>query len=807
MYDLGDQFALDLSKSRANPSSVLVGEKFRITILTERLVRLEYNENGIFEDRPTELVLCRNFPQTDFQVADNGSSIIVTTKYFKLTYAKNAPFKGTNVNKSVNLRVELNNTDRVWYYGHPEAKNFMAPVLQVTDSKEEDNRYNMKGLYSVDGFATIDDSNTKVFNARGNCLQRENPGIDIYLFMYFQDFTLALKDYFMLTGYPALIPRYALGNWWSRNDSYTEEGLEELVKNFDTNEIPMSIIMLDKDWHIRLKEGENHLKTGFTFNGEYIQNPTRLVDLMHSKGIRIGLNINPVEGFYPIDAYYEEAKKYLQPLPNGVIPFNVYDAKTVDVYLKVFIHPLDKFGVDFFWVDWYDQNQLEALTLLKHYHFYDMMRDYKRRPMVYGYNGTIAAHRYPVLYAGKSTVSWNTLKAIPFFNGKATNLGISWWSHDIGGFFFGTEDSELYTRYIQLGTFSPILKLSADVGRFYKREPWRWDMRTYAIAKDYLQLRHRLIPYLYSEAYKYYKYGIPLIQPIYYRYPELYDDGLYRNEYYFGSQFFVCPITKKKELVMNRVIQKFFLPEGTWYDFVTGKKFPGGKKYVSFFRDQDYPVFAKAGAIIPMSNNPDLNDTTPPKDLEIQIFPGQSNNYRMYEDDGTTDLYLKGYYLLSLIDYNYLPNNYTVIIRPIEGKTGIIPDERNYKIRFRNTKKSEDVTAFVRDVKIDCVTYTEGPDFIVEVSNAPTTQQLTINCKGKDIEIDAVRIVMEEIESIISDIPIPTKQKEQIYDLFMSEEPVNKKRIAMRKLGQGRTGLETKYVQLFIKLLEYIAQL
>ena len=227
MYDLGDQFALDLSKSRANPYSVLVGEKFRISVLTERLVRLEYNEAGIFEDRPTELVLCRNFPQVDFQVADNGASIVVTTKYFTLTYVKNAPFRGTNVNKSINLRVELNNTDRVWYYGHPEARNFMAPVLQVTDSKEEDNRYNMKGLYSVDGFATIDDSTTKVFNARGNCLQRENPGIDLYLFMYFQDFTLALKDYFMLTGYPALIPRYALGNWWSRNDSYTEEGLEE----------------------------------------------------------------------------------------------------------------------------------------------------------------------------------------------------------------------------------------------------------------------------------------------------------------------------------------------------------------------------------------------------------------------------------------------------------------------------------------------------------------------------------------------------------------------------------------------------
>ena len=85
---------------------------------------------------------------------------------------------------------------------------------------------------------------------------------------------------------------------------------------------------------------------------------------------------------------------------------------------------------------------------------------------------------------------------------------------------------------------------------------------------------------------------------------------------------------------MNRVIQKFYLPEGLWYDFVTGKKFPGGHKYVSFFKDEDYPVFAKAGAIIPMANNKNLNDTTPPNDMEIHIFPGQSNSYKLYEDDG-----------------------------------------------------------------------------------------------------------------------------------------------------------------------------
>ena len=88
---------------------------------------------------------------------------------------------------------------------------------------------------------------------------------------------------------------------------------------------------------------------------------------------------------------------------------------------------------------------------------------------------------------------------------------------------------------------------------------------------------------------------------------------------------------------MNRSVKKIFLPDGTWYDFITGKKFPGNHRYVSFFRDQDYPVFVKMGAIIPMADKEDIYGTKAPQNMEIQIFPGQSNNYVMYEDDGETN--------------------------------------------------------------------------------------------------------------------------------------------------------------------------
>ena len=284
----------------------------------------------------------------------------------------------------------------------------------------------------------------------------------------------------------------------------------------------------------------------------------------------------------------------------------------------------------------------------------------------------------------------------------------------------------------------------------------------------------------------------------------MYDDVIYRNEYFLGSELFISPIVKQKDYVMNRVIHKFFIPEGTWYDFVTGKKFPGGHNYVSFFRDEDYPVFAKSGAIIVLGNNENINDTTPPVNLEMHIFPGRNNTYYLYEDDGVSDLYRKDFYLLSSIDYNYLPNNYTVIIRALEGKSGIVPERRNYKFRFRNTKHADDVIIYFNDSKIEGKNYTEGPDFIVEVNDVPSIGQLTVNCKGKDIEIDAVRLINEDISHIISDLQITTEMKEKIDAVLFSDLPIKKKRIGIRKLKNK--GLEPKFAKLFLKLLEYIEQ-
>ena len=281
---------------------------------------------------------------------------------------------------------------------------------------------------------------------------------------------------------------------------------------------------------------------------------------------------------------------------------------------------------------------------------------------------------------------------------------------------------------------------------------------------------------------------------------------MYKNEYYFGTELFVSPITSPKDITMNRTIHKMFMPEGTWYDFKTGKKFPGNKRYITFYKDEDYPVFAKSGSIIPLANIKDnLNNTNNPTDLEIQVFPGKSNTYRLYEDDGITNKYENNFYCINEIDYNYRSNNYTLIIRPVEGKTGIIPETRNYKIKFRNTRKADDVIVYIgEDLQENIETYVDDTDFCILIPNVNTLKQLSINCKGKDIEIDAVRLINEDIDSILSDLKIETSLKEQISNIIFSELEIKKKRIEIRKLKKQK--LSDKHIKMFLKLLDYIAE-
>lgn len=805
MADFFNHFEVDYSNNRSKSEAIFQGQTYRITILTERLIRFEYNQEGIFFDDLTECVRNRNFPVPEFQVQQDEKFLEITTKYFQLQYAKEKPFIGSKLAPDANLKVTLVNTDKLWYFNHPEARNFGTSPISL-DENSEKIKY-AKGLYSVDGFASLDDSNSLLLMPDGSLSTTNVRRIDTYLFVYRRDFGLCLKDYFELTGYPNLIPRYALGIWWNKNEIYNFQDTKDLLLNFNRNKIPLSVLLLGEFWH--LKDG-NHLdmyKTGFTFNRNLFPDPAFFTNYMHERGVHVGLNIDPHEGIMSHEDAYDDIARDLGLSERHTIPFQVFDKFVLTSYFNRLINPLTDKGIDFYWIDYNNNKDLVTLRALSYYHYENYKQYMDKRGLIMTRNGGIAAHRYPVLFSGETSVSWNTLKTLPYYNSLASNLGISWWSHDVGGYKDGVEDSELYARYVQLACFSPIFRFASKRGHYYKREPWKWDVKTLNIVRDYCSLRHRFIPYLYAESYKYHKTGLPLVQPLYYLNPEIYDEPFFKNEYYFGTELFVAPITVKKDLVMNRAIMRLFLPDGMWYDFKTGKKFPGNKRYVTFYKDEDYPVFAKKGSIIPLADfEENINVTNPPKSMEIHVFPGKSNTYYLYEDDGFSSLYEKGYYIMTTIDYNYLQNNYTLIIRPVEGKSGIIPETRDYRIRFRNTREADDVKVYYDKDVIPFEQYVEDEDFIISIKDVKTTGQLTVNCKGKDIEIDAVRIINEEIDSIISDLQIETRLKEEIATIIYDENlDIKKKRIQIKKLKSK--GLDSIFIRMFMKLLEYMSEL
>ena len=782
----------DYSKAKCRPDMIFQGSTYRISILTERLVRLEYNKNGVFFDALTEQVINRLYPPVELKITQDDRKLEIETKYFRLKYLKEKPFEGYN------LEVVLLNANKSWTPNNKEVRNFKTSGRGFVNGNLEF----VKGLYSGDGFASLDDSETMAITPDGY-LEPVEKHYDTYLFMYRRDFGFCLRDYFLLTGYPPLLPRYAFGIWWNKSGKYSETDLENLINNFHKNQIPLSVIMLDDNWHIKDENHPERFKTGYTFNSKLFPDPNRILATLKNNKIYLGLQIDPSEGIMPHEAAYDMIARNMQLTLRNNIPFNVFEKNSLTQYFVYLINPLKQIGVDFFWLDYTKPTNHYAKRALINYQFKFENMQTNKRPFLVSDNPLIAPHRYGVLLSGNNKVSWDSFSNIPFFTALGASKGISWWSHSIGGYEQGIEEAELYIRYIQFGCFSPILRLASKEGKYYKREPWLWEVKTRSIVKTYTRLRQQLIPYLYSENYKYHQTGLPLIQPIFYLNPEIYDEPRYKNEYHFGTELLVAPILKRKDYIMNRAIEYLYLPEGTWYEFTTGKKFPGNKRYVTFYKDQDYPVFAKSGSIIPLQiiTDDNLNDTSLPKALEIHIFPGKSNIYKLYEDDGITNNYQNGDYIITGIDYNYLQNNYTVIIRPLEGKSGIIPDTRDYKIRFRNTRKADDVIVYLDGNVIDKNCYIDDTDFIVEVKNIKTTSQLTVNCKGKDIEIDAVRLINEEIDSIINDLPIETTMKELLASILFSDKTVSKKRIALRRLK--KKGLDARFIKMLIRVLEY----
>ena len=467
-------FKPDYNKAKSKSEAIFEGTNYRITILSERLVRLEYNKDGQFFDDLTELVRNRDFDIPEFKVNQDDKYLEITTKYFMLKYVKEKPFEG------LNIEIYLLNTDKIWNVKSKEVRNFNTSgqgfILDKADYQ--------KGLYSVDGFVTLDDNASMIINQDGFLTPNVENRFDKYVFMYRRDFGMCLKDYFTLTGYPPLIPRYALGNWWNKSEIYNFMDVSNLLSKFNREDIPLAVVLLDEFWHLKDARDLDKYKTGFTFNRNLFSDPVYFTNFLHERGVKLGLNINPTEGIMPHEDAYDMIASELGLNDKSTIPFNAFDKNILQIYLHQLIEPLEQKGIDFFWVSYDDAKDILTKRALSYYHYYYAARFDNKRGFILSSNGNVNAHQYTALDGGRTLVSWDVLNEIPFFDAAAANKGLLWWSHDIGGYMGGVEDAELYMRYVQMGVYSPLLRLSSKRGKYYKREPWKWDVKTLKIVKD-----------------------------------------------------------------------------------------------------------------------------------------------------------------------------------------------------------------------------------------------------------------------------------------------------------------------------------
>jgi alpha-glucosidase (family GH31 glycosyl hydrolase) len=695
MIDLNSHFKPKVYPA-APDENIVAGDTYRFTLLTPSLIRLEYSPDGNFEDRATQVVMNRHFDAVNFQHTETADELVITTQTFRLTYNKK-PFSRYGL--QIHLLFKGAAHGSVWYYGDEPGFNLKGTARTLD---EVDGALPLEpGLLSKQGYTVLDDSASMILREDGWVEARQSGIVDTYFFAYGRDYRCCIRDFQHLAGPTPLLPRYALGNWWSRYYRYTEQSYKDLICRFHYESVPLSVAVIDMDWHLvdDVPAEYGHGWTGYTWNNHLFPDPQGFLKWLHDHGLKVTLNVHPADGIRAFEEPYLRMAQAMgiDPATKAPVLFDFSDPVFVKAYFEAVNHPLEEEGVDFWWIDWQQGNAtkvpgLDPLWMLNHYHFLDSKRR-GRRPMTFSRYAGAGSHRYPVGFSGDTIITWESLDFQPRFTATASNIAYGWWSHDIGGHMRGYRDDELATRWVQLGVFSPINRLHSSNNEFSSKEPWMYSEPASHIMTEYLRLRHRLIPYLYTMNRRSAREGEPLIQPLYYAEPERAEAYEVPNEYYFGTELLCCPITKPIDKEIQSAPFSAWLPAalsaqhpdtGLWFDFFNGRVYSGGRKITLWRGLEAMPVLVRAGAIVPTAiTNPlyskgdIVNSVANPGALEVFVFAGADGTFSLWEDDGSDREDREGAWVETVMELRWKEQCFTVY--PAKGNTAVLPTHRRWR--------------------------------------------------------------------------------------------------------------------------------
>lgn len=766
----------------ALPAAQVVEGNARFTMLTDRLIRMEWSENARFEDHATLAIVNRELPVPAFTVSRTGGKLVVKTKALTLTYkADGKPFSQENLQ----VQFPLNGKTRKWYPGLSDTGNLMG-TARTLDGCEGPDKINYddpmeKGILSRDGWALVDESGRHLLVEDSSdwgqwvAARPEGEVQDWYLFAYGHDYKTALADYAKVAGRIPLPPKFVFGYWWSRYWAYTDDEFLALGREFRERKLPIDVMVIDMDWHetwpnaarrTRDDHGEGLGWTGYTWNQDLIGDPEGFLGEVHSMHLKTSLNLHPAVGVIPREKVYKTfVQDYLsrttdydgpegyvykggediwngpaKPGYHASVPYRMDQVAWADAYFNSIIHPLEQQGVDFWWLDWQQYKEsryvkgLSNTFWINHVFFNDKVRrakglkaDQAPRPMIYHRWGGLGSHRYQLGFSGDTQIKWEVLGYLPEFTSTASNVLYGYWGHDLGGHWMPGEqvptEPELFTRWLQYGVFSPIFKTHSTSSAALERRIWMFPSH-YEYMKEALELRYALTPYIYDMARQAYETGISLCRPLYYEYPEREEAYTWKQEYFFGDNILAATICEPVG-ADGKARRDVWLPAGNdWYDMAHRKMLKGGTvQKLSYTIDQN-AWFVKAGAILPLAQEGIQDLQTPTNEYRIYVAPGKGrSHYVHYEDDGESQAYPEQF-ATTRIEKNATGSACTVFVAAREGTFKGMSETRRISLILGGVNRCPKAT--LSGSSLEC-TYNENTrEACISLPEATASQALKI---------------------------------------------------------------------------------
>lgn len=712
----------------AHADPMFVDASWRFTAVTERLIRVEYDANNKFVDEQT-IAFLRSPPLGSFEnTYRSGEWTILNTSKVSVRYQRTqqpSPATLTVISRS--------NGAHVWTWGDdPEPGNLRGTARtldngaetldlnchnKVSPTMDNSQMHCTWGLVSRKGWAVVNDTGAPMFTNDWYAPSRNS--IDVSIFMHGLDFAGALKDFFHAAGPPNVPPRHALGTIFTRWYDFDQDSAMGLVEDFESRSMPLDVFIFDMNWHIYGPWGS------FTWNDHSYPHLQEMLDWFQSKGLPIGANTHGHDGIAASEATYTKVCEALGRAPGASIPFDLYNKSYADAQENIAVRALDTKdgvqGIDFSWIDYqqgendkFENTQIPNINptiVLNRLRSSAPHTDGGKRSLVLSRWGGLGNHRYPVGFSGDQTHSWKGLNFLPYFTSTSANVAFNYWSHDtVGGDNGGGTDHELSVRWFQVSAWSPVLRMhdkGAGTGtcvtddQCAKVLPWDVPTQFFEAIREASQVRDSLIPYIYTAAFSTLSTGLALCRPMYYEDPT--DDALYSlsNQYLFGPEMIMSPITQPSGpdtrngffQALGAVQWTVFAPkQAKWVDRLNGDFF-SNTNVSNVYGIKDVPGLVRQGAVIPMRPHIEgswmARAVKPLEEVEFRIFPADafysgeafSASGMAIDDDGKSTKYQQGEVATTECEYSFANNVFDVRVSQ-KGKFEGKPTNVTLRISF-----------------------------------------------------------------------------------------------------------------------------